>query len=221
MNCERPGYPKYSWQASMYQNPYSSMSFYGDTRDVVQTCMDSWYISFNQWLSTAPITSGSTMPESVTAHTVTAETGTRVALYSGQTLAGYTTVEETMMVILYGEGTPLTTRTIYDVDADGVQYAAETVTQGHSVYTQVDPVYSSVPVSWTTFTNSPTTDIYWTYPAFAQAYYVSDFSYSASAPCCGNCSWVGDDVQVFYWPSVTAAPEAASSILVDSSNFTL
>lgn len=47
-----------------------------------------------------------------------------------------------------------------------------------------------------------------------------DFSYTAAAPCCYNCSLYGGDVQVYAWP--TPAPTPAVTKLVDSANnFTL
>ncbi len=59
-----------------------------------------------------------------------------------------------------------------------------------------------------------------TYPATElDVYYVSDWSFTATQPCCLNCTLWGGNVQVYYWP--TPAPTPSVSALVNSAGFTL
>lgn len=55
--------------------------------------------------------------------------------------------------------------------------------------------------------------------AYTPYYYVPEFTFTASKPCCLSCTLFGGNVQVYNWP--TPAPSPPVSTLVNSNGFTL
>ena len=48
---------------------------------------------------------------------------------------------------------------------------------------------------------------------------LSQFPFTASTPCCGQCTFTAGDVQVYHWPAATTTPSV--SLLVNSEGYTL
>jgi len=46
--------------------------------------------------------------------------------------------------------------------------------------------------------------------------YKSEFSYTASSPCCSSCTLWGGDVSVYYWPPAATTPLPATSTMANA-----
>ncbi len=60
-------------------------------------------------------------------------------------------------------------------------------------------------------TTEAATTMAWVHAGYTPARYVSDFTFSATSPCCYSCTLFGGDIQVFYWPTATASTNITSS----------
>jgi hypothetical protein len=233
-DCNRTGYPEYPFLQSEFQNPYAvgsipawiqseektsfAQSVTGSQLSLYSYCGGVWSSQFNQWLATAPITSGSIIP----AETITRSSGevistvTAADLVYSTTFSGMTTETETLEDIPSGAPAE-STWTHYAVDPDGVKALTTnylsffTATYSDEIKLLTTSYYTITNMALTTLIEPATTP-------FAQ--YVSPyFSYQASSPCCMFCTLYGKNVQVYYWPTPAASPPV--STLVNAANFTL
>lgn len=125
-------------------------------------------------------------------------------------------------------------------------YASQVFRQ--STWSTIETIEAIVTISTTikgvpTFTTTSALTTYtdagpFTWSAFSQYQYVSQFTYTADKPCCFNCTLYGGNVQVYYWPTAapsgianstappfraanTTTPHTAVSTLVNAAGFTL
>jgi hypothetical protein len=105
-----------------------------------------------------------------------------------------------------------------------------TVSDGPNLSGTVTGTYSLIEtVSLVTLTRSGYT-VGISQSAYYPYQYAEDFSFKPTSPCCSSCTIYGGDVQVYYWPTATAAPSAQATgvtnssspqTLVDAAGFTL
>jgi hypothetical protein len=166
------------------------------------TCGHIWSSSLIAWVRTAPTTEIALDSPSTVYYEVSGTTKS----YTVTLLEWYTGSARTT--------DPATTRTDTFTQDDG--RVTTTRTQTYSLNTEYEQLSSPTSTTAWDITVTGHTSILST--VYSQAYYLSSFTYTPSAPCCSTCAVFGGSVQVYAWP--TPAPSPPVSTVVGQ-NFTL
>ena len=215
-NCQRaPQYPFRNSEAPEFYNNYQLYEYKNYTPEETSlsyTCAQRFFTSMNDYLSTAPIT-----PFSTVAETTLQVSGTFTSYFSESTSTG-TSLQTTVVtsVLTSGQTGGDSTTVITFAETNGFKTEITETLDIYTTTTEVD-IGTTTTVPYTTVTAS----VDEVQAPITEYSYVSSFAFTASPPCCSSCSLFGNNVQVYYWPSTTAAPNASSSTLTDSNGFTL
>jgi hypothetical protein len=202
--CNRTGFPYYNTDSN-YNNPYDGSE---------SECSSDFQSTMMLYFESAPVSSTDAVPGSVASgvadETITRDLGSVAvtSIATGTAVYGAFVNQESQSS--YAES-DLETISLVVVNAVGVMVTTlETLVRSIVTSTGYSVVWSE---QFTTLTSG--TDV------VTPVAYASAFSYTPAAPCCSSCGLTGTDVQVFYWPSVTATIPSNISTMVNDAGFTL